>query len=94
MTRPVAALFAPCAVFPIRVGQAHYAKQERLFEPLSGEVKSPFLGFWPRSILGQDKEPHRAAARLTHNAPQCGAFLRKESAPFSTEKLDFRTTEE
>ena len=38
-------------------------------------IPGPFSRKKGRSIIGQDKGPHRLAARSGHKAPQCGAFL-------------------
>ena len=50
-----------------------------------------FPGKKDRSIIGQDKGPHRLAARPEHFAPQCGAFSEDGTAPYFGGKEKIRT---
>ncbi len=54
-------------------------------------IPGPFSGKKGRSIIGQDKGPHRFAARPGHFAPQCGAFSENGTAPYFGGKEKIRT---
>ena len=67
-------------------------------EQTKADVRKPtrrdeahFSGKRGRSIIEQDKGPHRLAARPGHKAPPGGAFPGRKSAPFFGVNEKFRT---